>query len=141
MQTELGVQQISMNTAGLQLQNQQSKISMLHPSDRPGARRTEKATRGMEDVPPTSSPSHKTSVDSSQELNRVQLEEALKLLNDSASVIDARYSFQVNSDTNQLYVQIRDRHGEVIRQVPPEAILNTASKISRIIGTFLNAIA
>ena len=138
MQTELGVQQISMNTAGL---HQQSKISMLHPLDRPGARRTEKATRGMEDVPPTSSPSHKNSIDSSQELDGVQLEEALKLLNDSASVIDARYSFQVNSDTNQLYVQIRDRHGEVIRQVPPEAILNTASKISRMIGTFLNAIA
>ena len=141
MQTELGVQQISMNTAGLQLQNQQSKTSMLHPSDRPEARRTEKATRGMEDVPPTSSPSHKTSVDSSQELDRVQLEEALKLLNDSASAIDVRYSFQVNSDTNQLYVQIRDRQGEVIRQIPPEAILNTASKISRMIGTFLNAIA
>jgi uncharacterized FlaG/YvyC family protein len=70
-----------------------------------------------------------------------KLNAALTQLNANISLINERYSFQVDQNTEQLFVQVKNREGEVIRQAPPEAILEIAADISRMIGVFLDKLA
>ena len=138
MQQELHVQQTSVDTLTFRaLQNRQVQKPTPQPSDTPAAEHTGQ----VENAGPVLSQSQGRSVDSNQEINRPQLEAALDLLNESAIVINARYSFHVNSETGRLFVEIKDQKGEIIRQEPPEAILDAASRISEMIGMFLDKIA
>jgi len=70
-----------------------------------------------------------------------ELEKALTQLNANVAFMNARYSFQVDRNTEQLFVQVKDKEGKVIRQVPPEAILRISADISRMIGIFLDELA
>ena len=70
-----------------------------------------------------------------------ELEAALAQLNTNISLINERYSFQVDQRTDQLFVQVKDQSGEVLRQIPPESILRISSDISKMIGLFLDEIA
>ena len=79
---------------------------------------------------------------SEQEVDRGELETAIEQLNANVSLINERYSFHVDDDTDRLVVQVMDGEtGEVIRQVPPESVLEIASQITGMVGIFLDELA
>jgi len=69
--------------------------------------------------------------------NGVQSEELLQ--NIKALTEDGIYSvrFEVNEPTNDLVINLIDREGEVIRQVPSEEILGTRQMLAELRGNIL----
>ena len=68
---------------------------------------------------------------SSSLLDRVQ--KNLKILH------DVNFQFSVHKATGQIIVKIIDQEtGKVIREVPPEQVLDLAARIEKMIGIFFN---
>ena len=134
MQNGLKVQSTTTDmTMPLALKNQSLQVKR-QSSEMPEAKSPGK------EVPAVAQPQIRNS-SSDPEIDPGELETALTQLNANVSLINERYSFQVDQNTNQLIVQVKDESGEVLHQVPPEAILDISSKISRMVGVFLDEIA
>ncbi|MCZ6675708.1 MAG: flagellar protein FlaG [Candidatus Poribacteria bacterium] len=134
MQNGLKVQSTTTDmTMPLALKNQSLQVKH-QSSEMPEAKSPRK------EVPTVTQPQIQNS-SSDPEIDPGELETALTQLNANVSLINERYSFQVDQNTNQLIVQVKDESGEVLHQVPPEVILDISSKISRMVGVFLDEIA
>ena len=75
--------------------------------------------------------------DAASKNNGVQSEELLQ--NIKALTEDGIYSvrFEVNEPTNDLVINLIDKEGEVIRQVPSEEILGTRKMLAELRGNIL----
>ncbi len=48
-------------------------------------------------------------------------------------------TFEIDKKSNQLYIKVVDRNtGEVVRQIPPEALLNMAKQMEQMKGNILD---
>lgn len=74
-----------------------------------------------------------------QQLTREDTEELSDVLNDIAKIFNSRLQFRVHEETERLYVQFVDRDsGEVIKQIPPEELLELSAKIQKMVGLILD---
>ena len=74
-----------------------------------------------------------------QQLTREDTEELSDVLNDIAKMFNSRLQFRVHEETERLYVQFVDRDsGEVIKQIPPEELLELSAKIQKMVGLILD---
>ena len=137
MPNELNIQQTSTTMAMSIASSHLVQRSALHSSDGREDGRTGIVRRG-EVVPPPTPQSAKSPNGLSQTVDPTELETALTQLNEIASIVNEEYKFRLDQETAQLVVQITDQKGEVIRQIPPEAILQLASQIGKMIGMFLD---
>ena len=67
------------------------------------------------------------------------LEDAIKKINQAAQIFDRSLHFRVHEATERLIVQVINReNGEVIREIPPERVLNMVAQIQSVIGLFVD---
>jgi flagellar protein FlaG len=79
---------------------------------------------------------------STQKENKVQPEELLKQIKSLTE--DGIYSvrFEQDSKSNQMIVKIVDRStNEVIRQIPPEDLINLSKRLDELNGNILNTLS
>ncbi len=69
-----------------------------------------------------------------------ELEEALKKVNEAAETFNTGLRFRVHEESERMMVQVVDRTtSEVIREIPPEKVLNLVAQIQDLIGVFIDA--
>ena len=62
-----------------------------------------------------------------------------KELNETLKQVDDNFSVSVDNDTGMMVVRITDSQtGEVVRQVPPQQVLDANVSVERIIGLLVN---
>ena len=68
-----------------------------------------------------------------------EVEEALRKLNDTADAMQLSLRFQMHQGSDRWMVQVIDvRQDEIIREIPPENILNVVAQIQSLIGVLLD---
>jgi flagellar protein FlaG len=79
-------------------------------------------------------------VDSSQaQVNPDQLIKAVENLNKTSELYNQGLHFKVHEETKQLVVQIVNQEsGEVIKQIPPEEVLDMEARIGEMVGLIID---
>jgi flagellar protein FlaG len=68
-----------------------------------------------------------------------ELVEAVEQVNDTAEALDLGLRFRLHEETDRFIVQIVDRKSnEVIKEIPPERLLNLVGQIHDMIGVLLD---
>lgn len=68
-----------------------------------------------------------------------RLEQAVKQSNETAAAINTGIRFKLHESSDRIMVQIVDRmENEVIREIPPEKLLNLIGQIQEMIGLLLD---
>lgn len=72
-------------------------------------------------------------------LTKYDAEALADIMNKAAKLYDRQLRFDVYEDTNRVYVQIIDENTrEVIKQIPPEEMLELSAKIQEMVGIMLD---
>ena len=66
------------------------------------------------------------------------VEKAAERLNAALQEFNRDLNISVHQDTGQMVVKVTDLEGNVIRQIPPEQLLEAEVNIDKIIGLFVN---
>lgn len=75
----------------------------------------------------------------SPQVSREYAEELCGVMNKIASLENIQLQFEVYQETNTVYVQIVDRETkEVVKQIPPEEMLELSAKIREMVGILLD---
>lgn len=73
------------------------------------------------------------------ELNYEKIEKAVQMGNRAAEVLDVGIRFKLHEDTERYQVLIVDRrNNEVIKEIPPEKLLDLVGKIQEMIGLLID---
>jgi flagellar protein FlaG len=68
-----------------------------------------------------------------------ELESAVLKLNDTAEAMQLSLRFHMHSDSDRWMVQVVDvRQDEIIREIPPEKVLNVVAQIQNLLGILLD---
>ena len=74
-----------------------------------------------------------------EELNRDEVEQALKEFEELNKFVDKGFDFHVHEKTDRVWVEVIDRQqDEVIREVPPEKILDVIAGIKEVVGLIVD---
>lgn len=72
-----------------------------------------------------------------QEIQNIN--EKVEQLNKTADLFNKKLHFLVHDETEQIVVQVvNSETGEIIKQIPPEKILEVLSRIDQVIGIFVD---
>ena len=65
----------------------------------------------------------------------------VELINEAMEILNYKLKFTVHKETNQVVVKVLDKEtDEVIREIPPEQILNLVAKFRDAMGLFIDTI-
>ena len=68
-----------------------------------------------------------------------EIEEAIKKLNDFISVFNTKIALEVDKETKKTILKIIDVNSDkVIRQIPPEEMLEISRRITELLGLIIN---
>ena len=68
-----------------------------------------------------------------------EIEEAVMKLNDTAEAMQISLRFLMHRDSERWMVQVVDiRRDEIVREIPPEKVLNVVAQIQSLIGVLLD---
>lgn len=68
-----------------------------------------------------------------------QVQEAVETLNRAMSALDTQARFMVHEDLNQIMVQVLNvKTHEVIRQIPPQQVLDAVADMLRLVGLLVD---
>lgn len=75
-----------------------------------------------------------------EEFDYDQLEKAVNGLNKTMEVIDRGLEFSIHEETNRIMVKVVDRSEDekVIREIPPEKLLDLIAEIRKLIGILID---
>lgn len=77
--------------------------------------------------------------DRRQPYDKTVLDRIADGLNRTLEAVDKRLKFLVHEETERIYVQVIDKEtGEVIREIPPEKILDLVGHIQKLIGLLID---
>lgn len=69
-----------------------------------------------------------------------ELEESIKKLNTTAEAFNIRLRFKVDEETDRIVVKVVEKETEkVIREIPPEQVLNMVAQIQDLIGVLVDS--
>jgi flagellar protein FlaG len=69
-----------------------------------------------------------------------ELDDAVKKLNSTAAAFNVKLNFSVDDQTERLVVKVMEKESErIIREIPPEYVLNMVAQIQSLIGVFVDA--
>ncbi len=69
-----------------------------------------------------------------------ELEESIEKLNAAAEAFDVSLRFSIDERTDRVVVKVIERKTDkVIREIPPEQVLNMVAQIQDLIGVFIDA--
>lgn len=72
-------------------------------------------------------------------VSRETLEEAIQQLNHAVSLLNHRLKFSIDSDSRRLMAQVIDNEtNEVIREIPPERVMNFVHRFQEFLGLLLD---
>lgn len=75
-------------------------------------------------------------------LTREDIEEILHVLNESAKLFDISLRFSLEEELKRVIVTVFDKTSEeVIRQVPPEEVVQLAKRLTEMVGVLFNETA
>ena len=75
----------------------------------------------------------------SADVSVARTEALVKDLNSALENVDGDYSVSVDSDTGMVIVRITDvETGEIVKQVPPQQVLDVSMSVEKIIGLLIN---
>lgn len=67
------------------------------------------------------------------------LNDAIAKLKDAANIFSRRLSFSVDKETNRVIVKVIDTETDkVIKEIPPEQVIELAAKIQKMIGLLVD---
>ena len=67
------------------------------------------------------------------------MRDAVNKINDEASRIDAKLSLSVDSELNRVLIRFKDpSSGEVVKQIPPEAVLEMLRRLDDLRGAMFD---
>ena len=68
-----------------------------------------------------------------------EVEEAVRKLNDTAEAMNLDLRFQLHEDSDRWMVRVVDIHeDEIVREIPPEKVLNVVAQIQSVLGVLLD---
>ena len=74
-----------------------------------------------------------------REVDVARTEALAKELNNALAQIDGNYSVSVDGDTGMVVVRITDTDtGELVKQVPPQQVLDVSMSVEKIVGLLVN---
>lgn len=74
-----------------------------------------------------------------QEVTRNEVEKTVESLQAVARALNTRLSFEVDENTGKNIIRVIDSEsGEVIRQIPPQEMLDIVSKLKSVIGVLFD---
>lgn len=78
-----------------------------------------------------------------EELGRYSYDRVAKSVeqvNKALEAFNIQLRFELNVENDELYVYVIDSEGKVIRRIPPESILEIASRMQQMVGLILDAL-
>ncbi len=112
-----------------------------NPVDVQVSRRDSKETANPGSRPESVAPPVAVS-ESERTVGTEQAEALTKKLNSALAQIDGNYSVSVDNDTGMVVVRITDSDtGELVKQVPPQQVLDVSMSVEKIIGLLVNDLA
>ena len=72
------------------------------------------------------------------ELSAKDVEVLAEDLNEALSRFDGDYSVSVDDATGMLLLRIKDSAGDVVKQIPPQQVLDASVSVQKIIGLLVN---
>ncbi|NLM94165.1 MAG: flagellar protein FlaG [Firmicutes bacterium] len=74
-----------------------------------------------------------------EEITRADLENAVEALHKVSMIFDRKLEFMIHEDTNRVIVKvINNETGEVIREIPPEKIVELVAKMNTYLGLLID---
>ena len=74
-----------------------------------------------------------------EELDELEVQEAVEALNDAIEYINRALRFSVHEDTQRMMVKVVNlENNEVIKEIPPEEVLDTVARIREMIGLLID---
>lgn len=74
-----------------------------------------------------------------QEIDGKKIADSVKKLNEAVNIIQKNLKFQIHEETKKIYVQVVNReNGDIIKQFPPEEILDLEARIQKMVGLILD---
>jgi flagellar protein FlaG len=76
------------------------------------------------------------------QLTGEDVKEVARFLNESARMFNVSLTFEINEDANRIVVSvINSETDEVVRQIPPQEVLDLASRLNEMVGVLFNETA
>ncbi len=72
------------------------------------------------------------------ELSAKDVEVLAEDLNEALSRFDGDYSVSVDDATGMLLLRIKDSAGDIVKQIPPQQVLDASVSVQKIIGLLVN---
>jgi len=67
------------------------------------------------------------------------LNKAVELINETVKMVDKKFEFEVHEGTKRTMVKVIDKETEeVIREIPPEEVLNLVEKMNELVGLMMD---
>lgn len=74
-----------------------------------------------------------------REIEKTEIEKALEVINNALKVTDKKLDFELHEGTNRTMVKVINRETEeIIREIPPEEILNLVEKMTELVGLMMD---
>lgn len=71
--------------------------------------------------------------------NSPELNQAVELINEAVQMANKKFEFKVHEGTNRTMVKVIDRETEeIIREIPPEEILDLVDKMNELVGLMMD---
>lgn len=92
----------------------------------------------VQDKPSVYTPGQKET-EGSNKVTREDAKQIAEVMNKVAQLFNHQLNFEVFEDTKQIYVQIVDKETkEVIKQIPPQEMLELSAKIREMVGIIMD---
>lgn len=76
------------------------------------------------------------------QLTGEDVREVARFLNESAKMFNVSLTFEINEDAKRIVVSvINSETDEVVRQIPPQEVLDLASRLNEMVGVLFNETA
>ena len=69
------------------------------------------------------------------------LQQRMEALTEQARLYGHHLSFQLHRESDQMVVQVVNKEGELIRQIPPDEFINMQSRLAEMRGTLIDTFA
>ena len=93
----------------------------------------------VEHETPTEDKFHPDKMRQELQLHREEVERLVEELQELDRFVDKGFDYNIHEDTEKLWVEVVDRNNqEVIREIPPEKLLDVVAGIKEVVGLFLD---
>lgn len=76
-----------------------------------------------------------------QQQTRQQLEQSVEQLNRTTDAFNIELRFKVDQENDEIYIYLIDTaDGKVVRRIPPETLMEAASRMQQMVGLILDAL-